>query len=452
MSDIEKTVYCRGNLLAGFDRKREFMEERIKYGIENNRKGYAFLTVKDASGNPVKGQKIRVTLKKHEFYHGANVFMLDEFENEEKNSFYKKNFANAFNTATLPFYWCDLEPQPGKLRFERDSVKVYRRPAPDLCLEFCKENNIIPKAHCLNYGTFTPKWVPNSVYANKLALEKRFAQLAERYREKINFWEVTNETFWDAKDPAFANFPFYLEPDLIEWSFEMARKYFPANKLAINESNRWIWEKTAFYFDRSPYYMQIERALSRGAKIDSVGMQYHMFYNKDEAVSKSMPFYDPEWLFDVLDTYWQLQIPIHISEVTIPAYSNTPEDEAIQAEIIRDLYRIWFSHPAMEGILYWNLIDGYAYGTAQGDMSAGENRFHGGLLRFDGSPKPSYEVIRQLFHEEWHTDLELETDSNGEAGFRGFYGDYEVFRPDGSCGTFTFSKSLKRKFNISVQH
>ena len=88
-----------------------------------------------------------------------------------------------------------------------------------------------------------------------------------------------------------------MEPDLIEWSFEMARKYFPANKLAINESNRWIWEKTAFYFDRSPYYMQIQRALSRGAEINAIGMQYHMFYDRKDAVGKSMPFYSKKKSF-----------------------------------------------------------------------------------------------------------------------------------------------------------
>lgn len=448
MADAKDQLYCRDVMLRGFDRKRAFMEAKIEDGIENFRKGYAFLTVKDAAGNPLKGEKIRVKLKRHAFYHGANIFMLDEMENEEKNSLYKKHYAQVFNTATLPFYWCDIEPEPGKLRFAKDSPRIYRRPVPDLCLEFCENNNIIPKAHCLNYGTVTPKWVENSVSGNKLALEKRFAELSERYRDKINFWEVTNETFWDAKDPAFANFPFYMEPDLIEWSFEMARKYFPAHKLAINESNRWIWEKTAFYFDRSPYFMQIQRALTRGAKIDSIGMQYHMFYDRKDAAGKCMPFYDPEWLWDILDTYWKLQIPIHISEMTIPAYSNDPADEAIQAEIIRNLYRIFFSHPAMEGILYWNLIDGYAYAAEPGDMSTGENRFYGGLLRYDGSVKPSYEVIRQLFHEEWMTDLELVTDEEGRAEFKGFYGDYEIAAEHGKKAEITLVKSLKRNHNI----
>ena len=63
--------------------------------------------------------------------------MIDELETDDKNAEYKKRFKELFNLATIPFYWCDLEPEEGKLRFAKDSPKIYRRPAPDLCLEFC---------------------------------------------------------------------------------------------------------------------------------------------------------------------------------------------------------------------------------------------------------------------------------------------------------------------------
>ena len=65
-----------------------------------------------------------------------------------------------------------------------------------------------------------------------------------------------------------------------------------------------------------------------------------------------------------------------MTEVTIPAYSNSEEDEALQAEIIEKLYSIWFSHSNMEQIIYWNLVDGYAAFAPQGDMTAGENYYY----------------------------------------------------------------------------
>ena len=35
-------------------------------------------------------------------------------------------------------------------------------------------------------------------------------------------------------------------------------------------------------------------------------------------------------------------------------------------------------------------------------------------------------MLKKLFNEIWHTDLELTTDDNGYVEFRGFFGDYSV--------------------------
>ncbi|MBR4257423.1 MAG: hypothetical protein IKQ17_00160 [Kiritimatiellae bacterium] len=41
------------------------------------------------------------------------------------------------------------------------------------------------------------------------------------------------------------------------------------------------------------------------------------------------------------------------------------------------------------------------------------------------SPKPAYNVIRELFGREWRTDLERDV-SGGRMAFRGFHGTYEI--------------------------
>ncbi len=50
----------------------------------------------------------------------------------------------------------------------------------------------------------------------------------------------------------------------------------------------------------------------------------------------------------------------------------------------------------------------------------------GCLLDGDLREKPSYQVLYQLIHREWRTELTLKTDENGEASFRGYYGIYDV--------------------------
>ena len=439
----------REDVLKPFERKKSFMEDRIANGIETNRKGFFRIRLKDEAGNPVRNAHVEIRQKSHEFKYGANLFMLEEFNEKEQNQAYRQFFADAFNYATLPFYWCDLEPEEGKPRYARDSPKIYRRPAPDLCLEYCEENGIEPKVHCLNYAAFSPAWALGDLTKEKRLLEKRCRELAERYRNRITDWEVTNETFWGCFNlPHFSSL--YASEELIEWSFETAARYFPANRLIINESNGHIWGNCQGF--RSEYYLQIDRALRCGARIDSIGMQYHMFHRAEVEAEKTALCYDPEWICFTLDCYAKLGRNIQITELTIPAYSTSPEDEDIQAEIVRNLYRLWFSHPAMEGIVYWNLIDGFAAFAPQGDMSAGENYYHGGLLRYDFTPKKAYYTIRDLFRKEWHTELTMNAE-DGEFEFKGFYGGYELeITADGRTVTqqIDLKKRAFRNYSVTV--
>jgi hypothetical protein len=70
------------------------------------------------------------------------------------------------------------------------------------------------------------------------------------------------------------------------------------------------------------------------------------------------------------------------------------------------------------------------------------------LLRYDCTPKKSYKVIQDLFYKEWTTNLEIETNQEGKACFKGFYGDYEICDNENKVATFTMSKSLKRNHTI----
>ena len=409
----------RNEVLKNFDENEEYTTERINSGIELNRKGTAKIKLVDKNNKPVSGAKIKVVLKKHEFKYGANNFMLDVLETDEKNEKYKKNFGDTFNMATLPFYWEDLEPEKGKTRYEKDSPYIYRRPSPDTCIEFCEKYGIEPREHALAYEHFFPEWLRDKdVFTIKKELSRRYAEIAERYADKIPTMEVTNEMFWEKGKTSF-----YEESDYVEWCFKEAEKHFPANKLVINECTG-LWNDRGR--NRDWYYTQIERELNKGVRIDAVGFQYHMFFKKETEAISTQKCYDPRHIYKILDRYSDFNLPIQITEVTIPAYSQSEEDEAVQAEIIEKLYSIWFSHPNVEQIIYWNLVDGYAAFAPQGDMTSGENYYYGGLLRFDLTPKPAYYTIKNLFEKKWHTEETIETNADGEVDFKGFFGEYDV--------------------------
>lgn len=441
----------RRNVLEAFERERAQAEKRIAEGIEAHRKGDAVITLTDAYERPIAGASIRAVQKTHEFRFGANLFMLDELESEEKNQKYKDAFAELFNIATLPFYWKDLEPTEGRPRFAKDSERIYRRPPIDLCIEYCQAHGIEPREHCLNYETWLPdRLIDAPVSVIKEKLEARIRILAQRYRDLIPCWEVTNETLYPHRNRKVS--AFYHERDFVEWSFKTAEKYLGRNTLAINDAHLNVWAG-AFNHRRSAYYMQIERELHAGSRIDAIGMQFHMFYPREQELAATRLFYTPSHLFEVMDTYADFGKPLQITEITVPAYSQDAEDEAIQADILEWLYSIWFSHPRMSQIIYWNLVDGYAAYAPQGDMTAGENRYFGGLLRFDLSKKPAYLRLYELIHRRWHTEQAGVTDKNGRCTFRGFYGQYELTVEVGGKSTvqhIDLSKKRNGSFTLTV--
>lgn len=439
----------RKKVLELFEKQKEFTDERVKSGIELYRKGYADIEVKNSDGKTVKNAKITFKQKSHEFKFGANIFMLDELETSEKNEKYKKAFADVFNMATLPFYWDATEPEKGHTRYDKNSEKIYRRPPIDLCLEFCEENGIEPREHALAYETFFPKWLSGATVDEiKTAYENRCREISERYRDKINTIEVTNEMLWGNKDAVTA---FYDQPEYIEWCFKTAEKYFPSNQLAINEWTHTCWDDPCR--TTNAYYSYIENAMLKGARIDAVGMQYHMFRKSEDEYNATRNFYNPKMLYGHMDLFAQLGKPLQITEVTIPAYSSNAEDEELQAEIIKNLYPIWFSYKNVEQIIYWNLVDGYAAFAPLGDMTAGENYYYGGLLRHDMTPKPAYYAIKNLIEKEWHTEGSVCADECGNATFKGFYGNYDIeVEADGKIvkkEIKLISKS-KNKFTIKI--
>lgn len=420
----------RRKVLELFDVQASEWKTRSAEGIERYRKGDGSIRVVDRNGIPVSGAKIKLTQKSHEFRFGANLFMLDELETQEKNKAYQKHFAELFNMATLPFYWDTLEPERGKPRYAKDSPKVYRRPSPDLCMEFCEKHGIEPREHGLAYDYFFPHWLKTaSVDEVKKELERRYAEISERYADRIPTIEVTNEM-----DHSTWRTEFYNEPDFVEWCFKLAEKYFPNNELVINEGTKHCW---AGKYGRATdqYYSYIEANMLKGARIDAIGMQYHLFNREENEYELTRMTLNPENLYRKMDLYAGLGKPLQITEVTLPAYSWEADDEEIQAQMLEYLYTIWFSHPSVEQIVYWNLVDGYAHlwstdldeiHASQGNMTIGENYYHGGLLRFDMTPKPAYFRLKELLQKRWHTEAELVTDENGAVAFRGFYGDYDV--------------------------
>ena len=214
-----------------------------------------------------------------------------------------------------------------------------------------------------------------------------------RYRGKIDFWEVVNE-------------PSHQPEPKIDEPYRWARQTNPDAYLIVNDYR--------VMADGCPGFFQLlSAAKANGVPFDGIGIQAH------EPMTMRFPL---ERVRKILDHYATLGKELHITEFTptshgdkiTGSYVDGVWDEAAQADYAAKFYRVCFSHPAVRGITWWDLSD-------QSSWLKG-----GGMLRADMSPKPVYEALQHLIREEWRTRLTGETDKNGRFAFRGFRGGYQL--------------------------
>ncbi|QIP12711.1 glycoside hydrolase family 10 [Spirosoma aureum] len=386
------------------------VEALIREGIETNRKGDFTLVVTDRQGKPIRNASIEIRQIKHTFLFGANIFMLNGFKTAEQNRQYEAAFTTLFNSAVIPYYWKPLEPQEGKIRFAAGSEEIYRRPPPDVVLDFCQKNGLTPKGHTLVWDNLTwsyPTWFPKDTAKMQPLIDRRIRQIAERYGQSIKIWDVVNETIINSpKAP--------LPEDYALKAFKTAASVYPKDtRLILNEATH-IWEN--YHREYSPFYMLIENLKAKGADIRGLGLQFHFFSEPLFAKTLAGNAMTPAELFRTLDLYSRFKLPIQISEITIPTLPAGPQGEQIQARLTRNYYRLWFSYPSVEAIYWWNLADGSA--------APGEDKWGGGFLKEDLSPKPAYVVLNDLINKEWKTSISTTTKDSNTVAFRGFYGEY----------------------------
>ena len=237
-------------------------------------------------------------------------------------------------------------------------------------------------------------------------------------------FDLVNESLC-ARDRSGWNFPLYTpELDYVGWAFEAAKSIFPKKPpfLTINEGPGHIYGNVAK--GENEYYNQLKGLFKNdtGNLIDGIGFQFHL-YEKGIKNHLELTMSTPSDLLETYNAFSVFSRPLYVSETTIPStYVDGPEGEKIQAEVVANLYRLWFSVESMAGIVWWNLCDGAAFKSEAKD----EGRVLGGLLDEDMREKPAYQALYQLIHREWNTKLSTQTDMQGKVEFRGFFGKYEV--------------------------
>lgn len=271
--------------------------------------------------------------------------------------------------------------------------------------------------------------VPTFLKRQEEIYEKRIRDIGERYAERVDSWDVVNESATDydkfgrkaLRKKAFdASWYGPMPADYALKAFLWAQKYLSQkSKFSINE------------YDMEPFFDQVKDLTANGARIDMVGVQMHLFNPKESAAIAEGKFSrevysktHPKAIAERFQKLAEAGRPIHLSEITITAPDLTEKGQMIQAIILRNLYRIWFSVPKMNGITWWNIVDGCGY-PGEPAMS--------GLFTRDMKPKTAYYALDDLINREWKTNVSIPV-NNGRASFRGFCGRYRLSWKCGVCG------------------
>ena len=382
----------------------------------SHRKGQCTLTLRDEKGNIMPGRKVEIELKKHDFLFGSGIFwaieLMDPRTPAEKKAELEQvwqDFHGLLNFGTLPFYQGMYEPAEGKTREE----------ATLRAAKFLHENGVTLKGHPLCWHTVSARWLDakptEQVLENQLF---RIRREVSAFKEYITLWDVINEVVImpifnnEASENAITRLCREMgRVELVKKVFDQARAMDPKATLLLND------------FNTSDRYKQlIEDCLNAGVDIDVIGIQSHQHQG----------FWGLEKLHEVLARFESFGKTIHFTENTfvsgdlmpahivdlndfkVDSWPSTPEGEDRQARDTLAMLDTLFAHPLVEAFTSWNFTDDAWLGAPAG------------LIRKDGSKKPSYDALYQRIHKDWHTKAALMTDEKGQVTAEGFRGEYTL--------------------------
>ncbi|UCD28812.1 MAG: endo-1,4-beta-xylanase [Planctomycetota bacterium] len=426
------------NSALGAQGQNEILD-RADRRIHKYRTGQVVIQLLDPSGKPVAaGRQIKIEQTRHAFLFGCNIFLFGKIKKPADSAAYQQRFAELFNFATLPFYWWYYEPRQGQHMDARTEA----------ILEWCRRHNITAKGHPLAWNYSDPKWI--SDHPDR-AMQLQFARIGRcvgKFKGQLDLWDVVNEaTHWD-RETCWKQSPILTQGiarvgvgTYIRSAFQAARKANPGATLIIND------------YRTDPEYQEtvLKELVDRTGRplYDVIGIQSHQ-HGAPWPVEK---------IWEVCERFSSYGRPLHFTETTFlsgkPGWElkkkdpdfdwvSTPDGELRQAEQVERFYTVLFSHPAVEAITWWDFSDYSAW-----------QRAPAGFLRRDMSPKPSYLILKALIKGKWWTRVQTTITDQGNAHFRGFYGDYKVTVGTGDMqmvGLFSFNKNTPAPIMVRMDH
>ena len=272
-----------------------------------------------------------------------------------------------FNSVTAENAW-----KPGEIH---PAEGVWNFGLADSIANFCRENGIKMRGHCLCWHSQFADWMFTDKKGKDVKKEVFYQRLREhihtvinRYKDVVYAWDVVNEAIADDNmmfpRPGVTPSPYRQSrhfklcgDEFIAKAFEFAREADPTGVLIYNDYS------TVDPGKRERIYNMVKKMKDAGVPIDGIGMQghYNIYFPDEEAVEKA------------INRFSEIVNTIHITELDLrtnmesggqlmfsrgEAKPQAPYIQTLQEDQYNRLFRIFRKHKdVIKNVTFWNLSD-----------------------------------------------------------------------------------------------
>lgn len=382
--------------------------------IDLYRKSDLTVIVKNNSGTSINGATVEVKLMQHQFKFGAVVNRY--FSDSPYTETYKELFLKYFNASGFAN---GLKPKSRGGTSEQQA---------DITMPWFLENNIQVRGHALQWekvSTFRSEMqaVYNDASLNDLEKGNELITQSEiHFNHAMEKWDVVA---WDVINETINNkvinelVPQNTFTHWFNLANQLRTQYNRPNvKLYLNDYQV-ISAISSWSLDRPNIFMEIlDELIADGAPVEGIGFQSRI----------KNGYLSPETMYERLVDFEKYNLPYQATEFEIRDSDTYTYSTSEKKQIMNEFLTIYFSHPNVDGIWHWTLID------KPDDSSPWA------LFKYDGTPYPCGEEWMRTMDEDFNTDVSLITDANGKINLRGFKGTYKVtVTKDGLTKTATYT-------------
>ncbi|KAH9520349.1 Anti-sigma-I factor RsgI6 [Bulinus truncatus] len=350
--------------------------------IDTLRKSNIHINAHIASNFNANDLTIQIEHTKHLFGFGSEL-NADYLVNPDYKQF--QNIAyHMFNWATIQAY---------KWPYNRGTKDNPDFSVAVAATDELRKHGLHVRGHCMFWSVpgNQPSWASSMTGQTlKDTVDAHIKYMTGITKGKLEHWDVNNELLHGHFFESHTGDPLYSRH-----MFQAVHAADPHPKLFLNDYNVVaVGEDTLAYLD------QIQQFKAANVGLGAVGVQSHFpkYANPDPALLKHR-----------LDILAKAGLPIWITELDLSA-----RDETSRADGYEKVLRLYFSHPSIEGIIFWGFWDH--------EMDPQMALVHGASYTLDKAGQRYLQLTKQ----EWSTYVNRSLATGTSFNVRGFQGDYEL--------------------------